>query len=97
MKPIKDIDLKVSVGLSLLGILATCYLWTFVNQGSHWELFGTKIEEFLKGYGRGLIALFSGILLLPIFLKRDRKRIALSGISIPVFIFLCYSLTIFLD
>jgi hypothetical protein len=93
----KDIDLKISIGISLFGILITCYLWTYVTEGNHWRLFATKTEFFLKKYGSLMRVLFSGILLFPVLFKRDKKRLVTALISIPVFTFLSYSLIIFLD
>ena len=97
MKNTKNIDLKISIGISLLGVFLTCYLWTFVNGGNHWELFGTKTEKFLMKYGELLIIIFSGSLVIPLIFKRDKKRLIIGLFSIPVFIFLARSLIKFLD
>ena len=97
MKYAKDIDLKISIGISLLGVFLTCYLWTFVNGGNHWELFGTNTEKFLMKYGSLLIILFSSSLVLPFIIERDKKRFLTGLFSIPVFIFLTRSINEFLD
>ena len=97
MKYAKDIDLKAGIGISFLGILITLYLWTFVNGGNHWELFGTETEKFLMKYGEIFVWLFSISLVVPLIFKRDKKRLVTSLISIPVFIYLLRSLIKFLD
>ena len=72
MKYAKDIDLKISIGISLLGVFLTCYLWTFVNGGNHWELFATNTEKFLMDYGNVLVVFFSGVLSIPLLFRRDK-------------------------
>ncbi len=98
MKFTQDIDLKIGIVISLTGLLITCYLWTFVNAGNHWELFGTDTERFLMGYGGDLLMLLPTVsLVVPLLLKRDKKRGIIALFSIPVFIFLWCSLIKFLD
>ena len=97
MKVTRNIDLKICIGISLLGILITYYFWSFVNGGNHWELFGTKTEKFLMKYGDLFIVLFSGIIVVPLLLKRDKKRFIIALLSVPVFIYLSFSLSVFLD
>jgi len=67
MKQIKDIDLKIGVSITLLGLLITFYLSTFENGGNHWDLFGTSTEKFLMKYGFWLVVFFSSSLIFMVF------------------------------
>ena len=93
----KNIDLEICIGISFTGIMITCFLWTFVNGGNHWELFGTKYERFLMRYCDYFMILFSISLIVPLLIKRDKKRILTALLSILVYIFLLRSYFIFLD
>ncbi len=98
MKFTQDIDLKICIGISFTGIVIACYLWTFVNGGNHWELFGTDTEKFLMRYGGNLLLFLPSIsLVIPLLMKRDKKRFIVALFSIPVFMFLLRSLIKFLD
>jgi len=93
----KNIDLEICIAISFTGIMITCFLWTFVNGGNHWELFGTKYERFLMRYCDYFIIFFSISLIIPLLIKRDKKRILTALLSIPVYFFLFRSFFIFLD
>lgn len=97
MKLTENIDLKVAIGISLTGVLIVCYLWTFVNGGNHWDLFATPIEKWLMQYSGVLKIVFSGVLVMPLLLKRDKKRVIVALFSMPVFLFLSQSFIKFLD
>lgn len=97
MKYAKDIDLKIGIGISFLGVVLTCYLWTFVNGGNHWQLFGTNFEKLLMKYDTILVLFFSSCLVFPLLFKRDKKRLITALFAILVFIFLLCSLIIFSD
>lgn len=67
MKYIKNIDIKICVGISIIGVTIMGYLWTFVTNGNHWQLFGAEFEQFLRKYDMSIALLFSVPLIIPLF------------------------------
>lgn len=98
MKLRRNIDLLICLGIALFGVVVTCYLWIFVGGGNHWALFGTATERWLMGCGGYILLLLPFIaLVIPFLLKRNKVRFVFALFSMPVFIFISFSLTRFLD
>lgn len=89
--------LIISIVIPVLGILFTLYLYTFVNGGNHWELFGTELERFLSKFKVYISLFFSLPLLYPLLIKKNKRNLIIALSTIVFFYFFLYSFTLFLD
>ena len=94
---VQNIDSTICIEISSLAVICVTYLWTFINGGNHWELFGTDFEQSLAKNNRLFSFLFSFPLVIPFIRRSNIKRLIIATIGIPVFLFLTICINIIID
>lgn len=81
----------------LISVTLTLILWTFVNRGNHWDLFGTKVDRILVNYHDLIKFPLSIPFVIPLLFQRHKITILMSLLTIPLFLFFHFSFIVFVD
>lgn len=89
--------IRICTLIALISVTLTLILWTFVNKGNHWNLFGTKIDKILVNYHDLIKFLLSIPFIIPLLFQRHKITILISLLTIPLFLFFHFSFKVFID